>query len=277
MQGRLVIVDLDGTLLDDRHCVDETVRRVVATVRERGALFSIATGRIFASARRVALEAGVDCAIIAGGGAIIGTPGGAVLDRLALGTEAARAVLRMVGRDHCRYLFVNDSILTDTPGEHVEKYSRALGVPVTVVENLNSHVSGGDATHIVLRMSPEEAARAVKEYSAASRGIARVMRTLPHLVEFVNPLVSKGNALKTLCRMLSVSTGDVVAVGDSESDMDMLQVAGAGVLVSNARPELKERVRYVTRNPHAAGVMEAVERFLPPRDVSLLCRSTADV
>ncbi|MGE5542825.1 MAG: HAD family hydrolase, partial [Bacillota bacterium] len=208
---------------------------------------------------------------------IIGTPGGAVLHRLPLSAGAALAVLRIVGTGHYRYLFVDDRILTDTPGPHVERYAEALGVPVTVVEELSSEVGGGDLTHIVLRMPPEEAAQAVKEYSAATRGVARVMRTLPHLVEFVNPLVSKGNALRTLCGMLSISTTDVVAVGDSESDIDMLELAGAGVLVSNAHPELKARVKYVTRNPYAAGVMEAVERFLPPRDVSPLCRSTADV
>lgn len=265
MKKRLVIVDLDGTLLDDRHCVDETVRRAVEAARERGAMFSIATGRIFPSARRVAAEAGVRCPMIAGGGAVIGTPAGAVLRRVCLSGEAARAILRAVGKgvqDQYRYAFVDDRILTDTPGEHAAKYSKALGVPVEVVGDLESCVSDS-TTHIVLRMPPEKAPGAVKSYAEAVGPVAKVVRTLPHLVEFVNPGVSKGEALHVLCRMLSVAPGDVLAVGDGESDIDMLAAAGTGVLVANAPGELKGRVRHVTRMPYAMGVLEAVERFLP--------------
>ena len=261
MRKKLVVVDLDGTLLDDRHRVDDTVKKIIGIARDRGAIFTIATGRIFASARKVALEAGIDSAVIAGGGAVIGTPGGKVLHRLPLGTDAARAVLAAVGKDSCRYAFVDDMILTDTPGEHADRYSGALGVPVSVVDDLDSHI-GGVTTHIVLRLPPEKAAEAVTFYSSATRGVARVMRTLPHLVEFVNPLVSKGNALRILCGMLSVSVDEVLAVGDGESDMDMLAVAGTGVLVCNAPDEIKAGADYVTRMPSTLGVLEAVERFI---------------
>lgn len=258
----LVVADVDGTLLDTTCSVTEAVRGVVQAAKDRGALFTIATGRILPSAAAVASAAGIDCPIIAGGGAAIGTPGGLAISRTYLGRSAALRVLSIVGKGEYRYAFVDDRLLTDTPGKHVETYSRAIGVPVEVVDNLEVEV-GENTTHVVLRVDPAKAESLVREYRPLVSGIASVMRTLPHLVEFVNPTVSKGSALRTLCGMLGVPVSSAIAVGDSESDMDMLEVAGKGVLVANAPPELRSRARYVTVRPYTDGVMEAIERFVP--------------
>jgi Cof subfamily protein (haloacid dehalogenase superfamily) len=262
LRRTLVVTDLDGTLLESGRGVDDLVRSVVRTARDRGALFTIATGRIFPSARAVALAAGIECPIIAGGGAVVGTPSGEVLSQLYLDRGVAGAILGMVGKGAYRYAFVGGRILTDTPGDHAIRYSESLGVPIEVVDDLEPRV-GEQTSHIVLRMPPDRAEALVGTYASAIGASARVTRTLPHLIEFVNPLASKGRALGFLCSLLSVQMKDVIAVGDAEADLDMLDAAGVGVLVANAPPELRTRVKHVTRRPGTLGVLEVLDTYLP--------------
>lgn len=257
----VVVADVDGTLLGPGHLVDDAAKAAVKAAHERGAVFTIATGRIFHSARAVALEAGIGAPIIAGGGAVLGYPEGGVIRRLNIGREMALEILCRTGRGVARYAFVNDRIYTDTPGPHVATYSSALGVPVQVVGDLTAVVND-ETTHVVLRLPPSEADDVVGRFSGELRGVARVMRTLPHLVEFVHPLVSKGRAIEYLCTHLGVPLSGVLAVGDGLSDTDMLAVAGVGVAVANAPLEVRRRSRHVTRESYAAGVLEAIREFV---------------
>jgi phosphoglycolate phosphatase (TIGR01487 family) len=71
--------------------------------------------------------------------------------------------------------------------------------------------------------------------------------------------VSKGRALKFIADKLGLDVKDFVAIGDSENDIEMLEVAGFGVAVANADLKLKEVADLVTSKPNGDGVVEALE------------------
>ncbi len=71
--------------------------------------------------------------------------------------------------------------------------------------------------------------------------------------------VSKGKALKFIAERLGIDLKDVVAIGDSENDIDMFEVAGIGVAVANADVRLKMVADIVTSKPNGDGVVEALE------------------
>lgn len=71
--------------------------------------------------------------------------------------------------------------------------------------------------------------------------------------------VSKGRALKFIAERLGLDVGDFVAIGDSENDVEMLEVAGFGVAVANADEKLKDVADLVTSKPNGDGVVEALE------------------
>ena len=82
-------------------------------------------------------------------------------------------------------------------------------------------------------------------------------------VHITDPLVNKGSSLLKLLAKKGITGEEVLAVGDSENDLDFLKVAGVKVAVANATPKLKAIADYVTEKPHGDGVKEALERFLP--------------
>ena len=73
--------------------------------------------------------------------------------------------------------------------------------------------------------------------------------------------MDKSVGLKRACDILKVPLGDVMAIGDSENDIKMVQSSGIGVAVANATKGLKAVARYVCRRPHGAGVVEALKKF----------------
>jgi len=73
--------------------------------------------------------------------------------------------------------------------------------------------------------------------------------------------VDKGKGLRVAAEMMGVESSEIVAIGDSEVDMELLQEAGYGVAVGDASDELKEIADLVTKGENGEGFREAVERL----------------
>ena len=81
-------------------------------------------------------------------------------------------------------------------------------------------------------------------------------------IHLTDPAVNKGSSMEILLESLGLGMDDVMAIGDSENDLEFIEHAGFRVAVANADPELKAIADYVTSAAHGEGVAEAVQRFL---------------
>lgn len=72
---------------------------------------------------------------------------------------------------------------------------------------------------------------------------ADVVRSEDDLLEILPKSVNKGSALKELCKLLKISTNEVIAMGDSMNDLEMLKIAGIGIAVGKAKEELKKNAK----------------------------------
>ena len=74
--------------------------------------------------------------------------------------------------------------------------------------------------------------------------------------------VDKGEALREICRNLEIDRNEVVAFGDHELDIPLIEAAGIGIAMGNAIPELKEKADFVTKTNNEAGISYALEHYL---------------
>jgi len=81
-------------------------------------------------------------------------------------------------------------------------------------------------------------------------------------IHITDPSVNKGSSVIKVAADIGVNPRGILAVGDSENDIEFLSAAGVKVAVSNANPELKDVADYVTSKPHGDGVREAVEKYI---------------
>jgi phosphoglycolate phosphatase (TIGR01487 family) len=81
-------------------------------------------------------------------------------------------------------------------------------------------------------------------------------------IHITDPLVNKGKSLKIVAEDMGITTREILAIGDSENDLEFLEVAGFKVAVSNADDDLKKNIDYVTKKAYGDGAAEAIEKFI---------------
>ena len=82
-------------------------------------------------------------------------------------------------------------------------------------------------------------------------------------IHITDPSINKGSSVTKVAENIGVKANEILAIGDSENDIEFLQAVGIKVAVSNADQELKDIADYVTTQPHGDGVKEAVEKYIP--------------
>ncbi|MFC3345809.1 HAD-IIB family hydrolase, partial [Paenibacillus abyssi] len=89
-----------------------------------------------------------------------------------------------------------------------------------------------------------------------------ITKSKPHYLEFMHKEGTKGHAVQFLAEHIGCTMDQVIAIGDSWNDHEMLEVAGLGVAMGNAIPALKEIADFVTLSNNDEGVRHVIEKFV---------------
>jgi hypothetical protein len=190
-------------------------------------------------------------------------PDGAEVFHLTLDPEAARAVVTL-GDDRGweMYTTVGDATyMKMRPGVIPERLPAGL----KVADRQSDHLGEADVTSVIVYGS-DAVAEIKSSIEPRFRGRARFNMNRPpdsqHYVVINHPDSDKGKALDVVCRELGVSPRETVAMGDSESDIGMLEMAGLGIAMANSPDEVKRAALHVTRSNDEDGVAWALEKFV---------------
>jgi hydroxymethylpyrimidine pyrophosphatase-like HAD family hydrolase len=86
--------------------------------------------------------------------------------------------------------------------------------------------------------------------------------SLPYMLELGNPAVTKGSGLSFVTAQLRLDLGGVIAFGDGENDVELLEVAGLGIAVEDAHPRLLAIADHICPGPEDEGVASVIEAVL---------------
>ena len=262
---QLVVIDIDGTLLDDDRLVTPEVHAAVDLARGAGVRLSLATGRAFDSARQIAAEVRIAEPIISDGGAVVGPAGtGARLRDLRIAPATAGDILAAVAAEEADcHVFYRHDVRVNRLSSSVRRYASRLGIEMGHLADLaaDARRRPEGPTMIVLRSNRYHAPVLRARYGARFGHAVQVTSTAPHFVDFLHHDASKAKALDFLCTTLGIPPDRVIAIGDGINDLDMIAHAGLGVLVANAARELWPHADYVTEAPYYEGIAEVIQRF----------------
>ena len=96
-------------------------------------------------------------------------------------------------------------------------------------------------------------------------GVLEAFRSEDYFLEVAPHFINKGNTLAVLMEMLNITTEEVVAIGDGVADVSMLQLAGTGVAMGNARDSVKACADFTTLPNNMEGVAVAIGKRSLPR------------
>jgi len=238
---RLLVFDLDGTLLDRDHRLSPDTHAALGKLSRRYPI-TVATGRSRASAAPFVMALGITVPVILYNGAVVyDFLTGRALHERRLAAEEARAALRIarafpvdveVYRDMC-----DPTLYVERITPRVARFQRKEKLPAREVGDLIAFLDFSPLKLLLLG-EPGVLAALQAELERGMPGIT-VVRSEVDYLEVLPPGASKGAALRWLCERLGIPPRGVVAVGDQLNDLEMVRYAGTGVAMAHGPPELR--------------------------------------
>lgn len=260
---RLIASDLDDTLLNREAQLSAENIQAIREVQAKGITFTIATGRMFQSALPFAKELGLPAEqpMICYNGALIKRLSGETIYERFLDPELALKVARYgQERGWTVNLYYQDELYVAEINEQVQSYAENAQVDVFVVGDLAQFIVDGQKRleKILIVSEVDEVPGRIGELESLVGGEVQIVRSRQKYIEITDVEAHKGAALMWLAKFLGFSPNEVMAIGDSNNDITMLQMAGLGVAVENALPAVKAAANYLTSSHSEHGVAKAI-------------------
>lgn len=259
---RLLVLDLDGTLLDSQQRLSEVNKAAIARAKSKGIVVVLATARQPRSASRFAQELGLTAPLICHNGALGYQPVGRVeLWHFRLDLTCARQIAAYAD-EHGFEL----STTVDGLTYYRQRPGQALGPLDEEHHVLSSNLAAVVRPPTRIIAHGTEAATAVwHKFNPRLRAQVRFDRyyrgdTLYSLT-MVSARASKGAAVARLCREWGVNPESMLAIGDSEADLEMFAYAGLSVAMGSAPFTVQAAADAVAPSSDENGVAWALERF----------------
>ncbi len=279
----LVILDLDGTIIDPyRHApVSAVARDAITAVQAAGIPVTIATGRTLDYVREHIAPLGITTPVVTMQGAVVGDPvSGRILQEVDIPLALAREVAAWVdGQPYITaFYFAGEDgrtrILQNHSGPDVDFYDHVFGHPRGYAERFVPLLAHDDARpplkFIVIEDRPTYGVDLTVELQTRFSPGLTITRTHAQLVEGTAQGIDKGQGVLRLCAILGVDPARVLAIGDSDNDIPMLEAVGYAVAMGNASPGVMAVADYVAPPVDADGAAVALEelvlRKISPQD-----------
>ncbi len=261
---KLFVSDIDGTLLESGKKIPAKNIAAVQKMVAAKITVTIATGRMYRAALPVAKELGVNVPIITYNGALIKSVEGEIIHSEYLPKNLIVEIVNFFeSKNWYMQSYSNDELFYPFKNEYSELYETA------------QKVQGAEIGWQGLRERTEKVCKILGITANAAETLERtkilkaefgdkiaVTKSHPQFIEIMLPGVSKAAAVKILAEKLGVKKSEIMAIGDSENDLPMLQAAGQSVAMGNGTDEVKKSCTFVTGNCADGGFADAVEKFV---------------
>lgn len=275
MMKKLLFLDLDGTLLNDSKQITQGNHDALKRILDRGHGVVITTGRPLSSAIQQAHLLGLDkpgCYLIAYNGGLIydWTTEQEIFSRTVSLADTFE-IFDMVNLQGVHIQTYDDrDVLVEKrcDDEEVVRYCRGTLMQYRVLDDIRAGLKKEPVKCLAIDFRDQtNLIRIQDQILEKMSDRLDAFFSCDQYLEIVPLGISKGEAVRMLCRMLDVPIARAVAVGDAANDLSMIEAAGIGVAMCNGTDEVKSAADYVTTRDHNHdGVAEVIERFFDEKD-----------
>lgn len=268
---RLIAFDLDETLLNSDKTLSQKNKETLLRAAESGIYLVPATGRLAFAVPDCVRALPYQYVIAANGAEVTQTDTGDCIYSAYIPNARAVDLMRYFDTLPVAYdCYMGDkAFMAEKFLDAIEEYigtpayiemARRIRIPVPYLPDHLLRVGQPLKKLQLFTRDPIYKAELIKTLTDMCPDLA-VTASTPENIEINAREATKGNALKALCRHLGISPEQAMAFGDSFNDITMISVAGLGVAMENAEPEVRRAADYITLNNNESGVAAAVEKF----------------
>jgi Cof subfamily protein (haloacid dehalogenase superfamily) len=237
---KLLIFDIDSTILPRGGHLHPFTLEVLQRLRERGFTYTLATGKNLPSAKVTADELGIDIPLILSNGALIENRFGEVLARTTLPETITQNIMRICAEwPQDLVLYIGDGLYFLEMTENLSKTYGKVPFGLHAVGDWQAIAGLFPLANKCVAVDHTDYANLIaleQKFKEHVNGKTDVLFTCPQLLEVVPKGVDKASGLRELAGLLGIRMDEVMAFGDYDNDATMLAAAGLGVAVANASP-----------------------------------------
>ena len=268
MKYKLLVLDVDGTLLNDKKEITPRTHAALLKAQQMGVHVVLASGRPTNGVQPLAEALELNHY----GGFILSYNGGQIINaqtgELMFEKRIDPAMIPYLNRKakengFAIFTYHKDYILTDSPeNKHVQEEAELNKMRIIGVENFPEAVDFAPCKCILTSDDENNLVGLENHWKKRLDGVLEAFRSEDYFLEVAPHFINKGNTLAVLMEMLNITTEEVVAIGDGVADVSMLQLAGTGVAMGNARDSVKACADFTTLSNNMDGVAVAIEKAI---------------
>ncbi len=260
---RLVLSDVDGTLVTpDKELTDEAAR-VVRELGERGILFAVTSSRPPRGLSMLIDPLNLSTPMGGFNGGLIVDTKLRALAQLTIKAEIVGAIIDVLSSNGLSvWVYQGDDwFVLDLDGPHIARESRAVQFPPTELTSFNTLRT--DIVKIVgVSDEPELVGKATEAISALYAKDVSATSSQSYYLDVTNWRANKGAVVDYLSDHLSIDRGEIATIGDAANDVSMFERSGVSIAMGNATDQVKARATHVTRANDDNGFASAIEQFV---------------
>ena len=262
---RLVVSDVDGTLVDKQKQLTPATADAVARLTAAGVGFTIISARPRSGMMPIADTLAIDGPMGAFNGGIVFTRAGEVMEHHVVDPQVASAMIALAEAQSVdRWVFADDRWYASTDrGTHVEHERIASNQPPIVTADFAALLDRADKITFV--SDDADVLARLHEQAKDFVGRATIVQSQTYYLDVTALAANKGAGIVALTAAFGAGLDETAAIGDQFNDVPMLEAAGYAVAMGNAPDQVRSLADAVTATNDADGVAHAIDTLILPR------------
>ena len=268
MKYKLLVLDVDGTLLNDEREISKRTLAALLKVQQMGVRIVLASGRptygLMPLAKTLELGNYGGFVLSYNGCQIIKAQNGEILFERRINPEMLPYLEKKARKNgFAIFTYHDDTLITDSPdNEYIKNEARLNNLKIIKEDEFSTAIDFAPCKCMLVSDKEKALIGLEQHWEKRLAGTLDAFRSEPYFLEVVPCGVNKANTLGALLEHLGVTREEVIAVGDGVCDVTMLQLAGMGVAMGHSQDSVKVCADYVTASNEEDGVALAVEKLI---------------
>ncbi len=265
MDIKLLLLDLDGTLLNSREKLSQRTAAAVKNAVNNDIIVVLASGRMHASLLPYAEALNTQGPIISCNGALIKDSfNGQKIYSNPVPIKLAREVLNFASNNdmYCQF-YTDKDYFIEKHCALSEQYFEITGIKgIELGGKLSEKIIEDPPKLLMIDYDKNKVKKVFGKLKKEFDNFLYITQSKSQYIEIMNKYTNKGAALLKICEIFNINPSDCMAIGDGLNDLEMIQNAGVGVAVGSAVEELKKAADIVCDTADDDGPAKIIEKYI---------------
>jgi len=260
---RLLLADVDGTLVPKDKVLTEATKEVVRELRRAGVFFAITSGRPPRGMSMLIEPLALQCAIAGFDGGVFVNPDLSVIESHTLDAATAKQTVKlMLDQGLDVWVYTEDEwLIRNRDAPYVARETNTVKFDAKVVASFTDYLA--HAVKITGISNNLDLVAACEKLAQSNLGDnASAARSQPYYLDVTSPKATKGTVVATLSKLLNIPPAQIATMGDMPNDVSMFRKSGFSIAMGNASGEVKAQASAVTDSNENEGFAKAVRKFV---------------